>query len=225
MNNPLAVISGRSQLLASQLSDPKMKAAASLVFEQSHRLSAIITELMDFAQPQPPALRSVALADVVSAAITQAKARSDIADRQFDVAAIQVPAAMVDAQQVTAALSEVLENAIHATDATTGKIEISAAHDLYSSRVVLSIRDNGPGMDEGTLKRAFDPFFSAKPAGRRRGLGLAKALRWIEASGGSIRLDSRIGQGTQAIILLPADEVAQRAMTEPPVLAPQGQQQ
>src|SRR5205085_5478984 len=50
LNNPLAVISGRSQLLANQLTDPKFKAMAHLVHEQSHRLSAIITELMDFAK-------------------------------------------------------------------------------------------------------------------------------------------------------------------------------
>jgi len=54
MNNPLAVISGRSQLLATQLSDPKLKHAATLIHEQSHRLSEIITELMDFAKPAPP---------------------------------------------------------------------------------------------------------------------------------------------------------------------------
>jgi signal transduction histidine kinase len=59
-------------------------------------------------------------------------------------------------------------------------------------------------MEEATQKRAFDPFFSVKPAGRRRGLGLAKALRWVESSGGSIRLESRPGQGTRSIILLPA---------------------
>jgi signal transduction histidine kinase len=59
-------------------------------------------------------------------------------------------------------------------------------------------------MDEATLKRAFDPFFSSRKAGRRRGMGLAKALRWVEASGGSIRLESRPGQGTRTMVLLPA---------------------
>jgi signal transduction histidine kinase len=59
-------------------------------------------------------------------------------------------------------------------------------------------------MDEEIVKRAFDPFFSSKPAGRRRGMGLAKALRWVEASGGSIRLESRVGQGTRTVLLLPA---------------------
>jgi signal transduction histidine kinase len=58
-------------------------------------------------------------------------------------------------------------------------------------------------MDHATLKRAFDPFFSAKPAGRRRGMGLPKALRWVESSGGSIRLESRPKQGTRTLVLLP----------------------
>jgi signal transduction histidine kinase len=204
MNNPLAVISGRSQLLASQLSDPKLKAAASLIFEQSHRLSAIISELMDFAKPQPPAVQPAELADVVGRAVSDAKALADPADRRIEVAIGQVPSVLVDARQVAAALKEVVENAIHATEPQGGQIEITAAHDPYSARVVVTVSDNGSGMDEETTRRAFDPFFSAKPAGRRRGLGLAKALRWLEASGASIRLESRRGQGTRAIILFPA---------------------
>jgi signal transduction histidine kinase len=204
MNNPLAVISGRSQLLASQLSDPKLRSAADLIAEQSHRLSAIITELMDFAKPQPPTLQSTELADVVARAVREAKAQADPADRRIGVAIGHVPQVMVDAAQVGSALKEVVENAIHATDPKSGEIEITAAHDPYSSRVVLTVSDNGRGMDEETVRRAFDPFFSAKPAGRRRGLGLAKALRWLEASGSSIRLESGPGEGTRAIVLLPA---------------------
>jgi signal transduction histidine kinase len=115
-----------------------------------------------------------------------------------------LPPVQIDPSQVSAALTQVVENAIQATDQATGRIEIQAAFDPYSASVVVTVSDNGCGMDEETAKRAFDPFFSAKPAGRRRGLGLAKTLRWIEASGGSIRLQSRPGQGTQAIILLPA---------------------
>jgi signal transduction histidine kinase len=63
-------------------------------------------------------------------------------------------------------------------------------------------------MDENTLRRAFDPFFSSRTAGRRRGMGLSKALRWVEASGGSIRLESRPGQGTRSLVLLPASQPA-----------------
>ena len=64
MNNPLAVISGRSQLLAAQLADPKQKAMAHLIYDQSHRLSEIISELMDFAKPVPPQIAESDLADL-----------------------------------------------------------------------------------------------------------------------------------------------------------------
>src|SRR5207237_3848713 len=101
-----------------------------------------------------------------------------------------------------------------ATHERTGRIDIEAAFDPYSQRVVLTIADNGHGMDEATLKRAFDPFFSSKPAGRRRGMGLAKALRWVEGSGGSIRLESRLGQGTRTIVLLPAVDVKGESRAE-----------
>jgi signal transduction histidine kinase len=222
MNNPLAVISGRSQLLASQLTDPKFRAAATVISEQSHRLSGIITELMAFAKPQPPAIRPTEFPDLLERALYQAKMHNDPADREIELTIGDMPnmpalpTLLVDPEQVAAALEQVIDNAIQATDEKTGHIAVHAAYDPYSAQVVITVVDNGSGMDEATLKRAFDPFFSSKPAGRRRGLGLAKALRWIEASNGSIRLESQPGQGTRAVILLPtepakADEAAKDA--------------
>ena len=120
----------------------------------------------------------------------------------------EVPRVTVDPRQVAGALAEVLDNALQATDAAKGHVALHAALDPYSSRVVVTVSDDGCGMDEETVKRAFDPFFSSMPAGRRRGMGLAKALRWVEASGGSIRLESRPKQGTRAILLLPAAAAA-----------------
>jgi signal transduction histidine kinase/HD-like signal output (HDOD) protein len=203
MNNPLAVISGRSQLLAQQLSDPKHRAMAHLIHEQSHRLSSIITELMDFARPELPVTRECELSDMIQRALHETKMHNDPADRTIEVTMGDVPLVLADERQVSAAMAEVLDNAIQATDQSKGHIAIHAAFDAYSGKVVVSIADDGCGMDEGTAKRAFDPFFSNKPAGRRRGLGLAKALRWIESSGGSIQLESRVGKGTRAVILLP----------------------
>jgi signal transduction histidine kinase len=224
MNNPLAVISGRSQLLASQLDDPKFKSAATLIFEQSHRLSQIITELMDFACPTKPAIVNCDVTDLVQQAVNEAKAGTDSVDRTVSVNVGDVPAVTVDPKQVTAALAEVVANALQATnpqetaspntgqpaaehsDVPFGHVSIHVAFDPYSQRVVLSVADDGCGMDDHTAKCAFDPFFSARPAGRRRGMGLAKALRWVEGSGGSIRLESRLGKGTRAVILLPASQ-------------------
>jgi signal transduction histidine kinase len=81
---------------------------------------------------------------------------------------------------------------------------LAASFDAFSHRLVMTVSDNGSGMDEHTLRHAVDPFFSAKKAGRRQGMGLAKALRWIESSGGSMRIESQPDAGTRAIILVPA---------------------
>ena len=202
MNNPLAVIAGRSQLLAMTLSDEKQRAAARLVFEQSHKVTDIITELMAFAKPTPPLRTVTSVAELLTLAIAAVQPRVDSADRKIEQAIGELPAVWVDRDQVAEALAEVMENAFQAT-ATDGKIRLSAAFDPSSSQVAVVVTDDGRGMDAATQSHAFDPFFSAHAAGRRRGLGLAKALRWVEASGGSMRIESEIGRGTRVLLLLP----------------------
>ena len=213
MNNPLAVISGRSQLLATQLTDPKQKAAASIVHEQADRLSDIITDMMAFAKPQPPVIRATEAGHLVSLALTRAKEASGAADRNIEVTVGDTPLIGVDADQVAEALAEVIANALQATAERPanppgtadefGRVTVDARHDPWSGQVAIVVADAGIGMDEPTLKRAFDPFYSGKRAGRRRGLGLSRALRWVEASGGTIRLESRPGVGTRAVVLVP----------------------
>jgi signal transduction histidine kinase len=61
-------------------------------------------------------------------------------------------------------------------------------------------------MDETTLSRAFTPFFSAQKAGRRRGLGLPMAWRYVACNRGRIWLESQPGEGTTAHVVLPAGE-------------------
>jgi signal transduction histidine kinase len=161
---------------------------------------------MDFAKPVPPKALDSDLPEIVDKALREAKAHGDGTDRIIELAIADVPPVVVDPNQLQAALVELFDNAYQATEAGKGRIEIGAKFDPYSQRVVLTIADNGCGMDEATLKRAFDPFFSSKPAGRRRGMGLPKALRWIESSGGSMRLESSHNQGTQATVLLPASK-------------------
>ena len=63
--------------------------------------------------------------------------------------------------------------------------------------------DDGPGMDADTRRRAFDPFFSGREAGRGIGLGLPKAWRLVDINGGAIEVDSAPGRGTRVSVLLP----------------------
>jgi len=215
MNNPLAVIAGRAQVLATQVGDVKLKHAANTIAENANRLSQIITDLMEFARPVPPKPLQTDLAELIDRAIYDAK-NLQSGDRKIDVTMSEVPPVLVDPQQVQSAFTQVLHNALQATDEKSGTVAVHAAYDAFSSRVVVTVTDNGCGMDEQTLKHAFDPFFSNLPAGRRRGLGLAKAMRWVEGSGGSIRLESKPQQGTRVMVFLPAAwPVATSAAVEP----------
>jgi signal transduction histidine kinase/HD-like signal output (HDOD) protein len=215
LNNPLAVICGRSQLLAATLTEPKQQAAAKLIADQAQRLSDIITDLMVFAKPEQPKVQLTPAVAVIQAALAELKTRNDPGTRKLTITApADLPPLELDPAQLKDALVEILDNAVHATDPATGKIEITAAFDPYGQHIVISVIDNGHGMDDATLRRAFDPFFSHKAAGRRRGMGLAKALRYAEVAGGSIRLESHPQQatstgGTRALVLLPvAKQVA-----------------
>ncbi|HEX3573105.1 MAG TPA: PAS-domain containing protein [Rhodopila sp.] len=81
---------------------------------------------------------------------------------------------------------------------------VSAA-DLQLGRYVrLSVADTGCGMDEATLSRAQEPFFSTKPQGQGTGLGLSMAKGFVEQSGGALSIETILGRGTTVHLWLPA---------------------
>jgi PAS domain S-box-containing protein len=94
---------------------------------------------------------------------------------------------------------------------------ISAGHSALApgSYVCLSVTDAGEGMDETTLARAMDPFFTTKEVGKGTGLGLPMVLGLAEQSGGAFFLESRKGTGTTAKLWLPvAPKVPLTAVAE-----------
>jgi len=78
--------------------------------------------------------------------------------------------------------------------------------DVPGDYVELCVTDTGHGIDRATIGRVFDPFFTTKPRGKGTGLGLAMVHAAIRRHGGSIEVDSVVGQGTTFRILLPRSE-------------------
>jgi PAS domain S-box-containing protein len=72
-----------------------------------------------------------------------------------------------------------------------------------SEHLVVSVEDNGTGMDEATLRRATEPFFTTKQPGTGTGLGLPSVQSAVQAWGGSIELESELGIGTKVRLTLP----------------------
>ena len=204
MNNPLTVISGRAQLLASQIQDGQLRSMAEQIVAQSSRLTDMITALRALAEPPQPHRRNVDLAQILTETIAQATSRKG--DRKVAVKLIVppgLPQAHIDPSQVGEAVRELLKNALEAEGST--KVEARVQISSFDDRLVIQVSDNGSGLSEHARAHAFDPFFSEKPAGRQPGLGLSRARRLIEGHDGTISLENLTGEkrGAQATILLP----------------------
>lgn len=88
---------------------------------------------------------------------------------------------------------DIVENSIRAR---AKKIEIKIIEEKKKDLLTIEIIDDGKGMDEKTLKDVLDPFFTTKNT-RKVGLGLSLLAQSAEESGGSIKIESKIGQGTK----------------------------
>lgn len=200
MNNPLTVICGRAQLLATRLHDDDLRVAAREIATQSHRLSGMITALRSFAEPVKPNIQPVDLPDLIVRVVQQVECRANRQPQINTVFAEPLPPVRVDGELLGRALGALLRNAMEAKGSR--HIELRVQTDGPDGRLRIEVRDDGSGLTEHALRHAFDPFFSAKPAGRQPGLGLACARRCIEAHGGKITLVNGPSGGAIATIHL-----------------------
>ena len=210
MNNPLAVIAGRSQLLAMTLEQgSKEQKDAQSVFQESHKLSSLITSLRMIADPPAPELAETDLAALLDETAKQFKSMQEKRDRAtiFSLKVRgEMPKIMADPEQIRGVLRELLFNALQANPMSA--VQITAQVEPGEENIVVRVSDDGEGMDPYTLEHAPDPFFSAKTAGRRVGMGLPRVRQWLSGHNGRLELRSRRSEGTTATFFLPLDSSA-----------------
>jgi putative nucleotidyltransferase with HDIG domain len=204
MNNPLAVIAGRAQLMRERATSESDRQTWRLIAEQSQRVSDLISDLMEFASPpqaRPGTVDIGTLFNHVAEAFSTGAAEDPLVE--VDITnGDRLPPVWADESQVLTVLKELVANAVTATE-RRARVRLSAEADELHRAVVLSVRDDGPGMDEQTLAKACIPFFSLQQAGRRRGLGLPRAKRLVECNRGKLWLHSVPGEGTTVFFQLP----------------------
>ena len=83
------------------------------------------------------------------------------------------------------------------------KLATGSRNEGETQYVLITVADNGVGMDRQTLAKAFDPFFTTKEADRGTGLGLSQVYGFVQQSGGQVQIDSQPGVGTSVQIYLP----------------------
>jgi signal transduction histidine kinase len=162
-------------------------------------LRQISSEFSSFATSPEPKPLETRLSDLVDEVVEPY--RSGLAGRvavESHVAAT-LPAVRIDRMLIGRALTNVIENALHAMpNGGTLTVEAAPAPDHM---VQLRVTDTGIGMDADAIAKIFEPYFSTKAIGT--GLGLTIAKRNVEANQGTIAVTSQKGRGTSVTMTLP----------------------
>jgi signal transduction histidine kinase len=205
INNPLANIATRAQALLLEEADPERRRRLSTIVDQSFRARDMIGGLMLFARPPKPRREAADVGAMVAAVIESVRGQAAARGGRLEYSPPPVPQAVfVDRVQVEEAIRVILVNALEAV-AAGGRVvlHVTRRPPPEAGLCEVTVADDGRGMSFEAARRAFDPFYSGREAGRGAGLGLPKAWRLVESSGGTLLLDSRPGQGTRVSILLP----------------------
>jgi putative nucleotidyltransferase with HDIG domain len=202
LNNPLSVIAGRAQLLAQIESDGQKRHVLDVIHENAREASVVVDDLMSYAQPAAPRLAVTAVSQIIEEAIQLAALKTGAGHVNAQVhISTEVKDVLVDSAQVVVALANVIANSIESYADPMGPVKITA--EPHDGGLRLQVNDLGCGMDEATVRKAVSPFFSAKPAGRKRGMGLAYASRLICLNKGDLKIESHPDHGTEVTITLP----------------------
>lgn len=205
LNNPLNNISTSCQIALSELKEGDCQFIEGLlknIEQETHRASETVKGLLEFSRDQTFSIQPAFLNEVVERAIrlVSSDVPADITIKK------EIPAELavnVDIQKLTEALLNLLLNAIQAIPEPPGVISITAGMDSENKNAVIAIEDTGTGIDENSIQKIFDPFYTTKNVGKGTGLGLAVVYGIIKKHNGTIRVESKLGQGTKFIITLP----------------------
>ena len=215
-NNLLMAVLGSLEIVNKRLAyDPKISPFVENAIQGAQRGAALTQRMLAFARRQELTMGAV---DVLEAV----RDMGDILERSLGPSVfvttrlpLSAPLVRTDKAQLESAL---LNLAVNARDAMPGggSIVISATPKTVGERadarikpgsyVVLSVTDEGEGMDETTLARAMEPFFTTKGVGKGTGLGLSMVHGLAEQSGGKFILSSKKGHGTTAELWLPLSD-------------------
>ncbi|HEX9966031.1 MAG TPA: PAS domain S-box protein [Allosphingosinicella sp.] len=217
-NNLLTPILGSLDLLHRKaLGGAREQRLVEGALQSAERARTLVQRLLAFARRQPLQPGPVDLPELVRGMVELVASTSGPRIRIETLIDEPLPYARADANQLEMAI---LNLAVNARDAMPegGSLTIAAGPrtvaagevaDLPAGDYVrLTVADTGIGMDQATLARAVEPFFSTKGVGRGTGLGLSMVHGLAAQLGGALTLDSRPGEGTVAALWLPVSDSA-----------------
>jgi signal transduction histidine kinase len=199
INNPLAIIGGRAQLLLREIDHPEHRRQLGVIVAQVKRAYEMIADIRFFARPPKPELVEFDLIEELQTLVAEQTPLMAEAGVTFYVESnsVDVPMVKTDPVLLHVAVSVLCNNAREAVQLTNGTVWLRCHRDDHGWEI--SVEDNGPGVSEEIRPLIFDPYYSGRQAGRGLGFGLPKAWRIMQLLGGSVRHE----QGAKFVLTLP----------------------
>ncbi|NPC53593.1 GAF domain-containing protein, partial [Corallococcus exiguus] len=210
IRNPLGAIKGAAQCLDPRKLTGEDGEFLDVIVEEVNRLNGVVTAFLDYSRPLKQNFGPTDLNEVVTR--TMRLIQNDMPPTaglavELD---LRLPRSEGDAEQLKQVLINLVQNAVQALGPQPGRITVRTEKperfgDLRSAGgefVEVRVSDDGPGIPADQQTHIFVPFFTTKQKGT--GLGLAICQRIVKNHGGSISVQSKMGEGTTFIIRLPA---------------------
>lgn len=199
-NNKLAIIISQAELLADKLHEPHDRAALEEIVLAASQSGELTAKLLGLASKQPAQPVLLDFYQAIAASLPRLRQQLPKSCQLVWTPPPELPSVLIDHEQLEQILLILVTNA---AESGAQRIDIAAEHLPEPSRLKLTIQDDGPGMDEATLARTFEPFFSTKDGPGVRGLGLPTVYGIIKQYSGRVEIESTLHQGTLVSIELP----------------------
>jgi len=208
VGNPLACLSAIVQVLDRDPSCREQGAHLASLENHIGRITKIIRELVDFANPSSDEPVVTDLDGLIEQTVRMVRYGGRCRGAQIDsVNNSDLPRIRIPPQQVQRVLVNLLLNALDAVTDADGDSVITVERIVEGNWIRVTVTDQGVGMTEQEVRQACEPFYTTKPPGEGTGMGLAVSYRIIERLGGQINIESSPERGTVATLSLPLTEV------------------
>jgi PAS domain S-box-containing protein len=203
LNNPLAVVIGRAQLIRREAESGPLGRHARHLTEAAERCGRIVRNFLALARQRPPSRGVVRLDAVIRQALELLAYQLRVDNVELDLELEAVPETWADADQLHQLVVNLVTNAHQAMRRQPGprRLSLGLRHD--ADRLVFEVADTGAGVPEHLRDRIFEPFFTTKPVGEGTGLGLSLCRNIVEAHQGTIRVETAEAGGARFVVELP----------------------
>ncbi len=208
INNPTAVMLGNLDVITAELGSKlePVQDEIDLVVKQIYRIKDITNNLLQYARPDAYAgyLNETDPNEMIDETLKLVHHLRSQITYKFDLSLESTLPININQQELQQVLVNLISNAIQSLPEQNGCVTIQS-RDYQDKGIQIIVRDNGHGMDEDSVSKVFNPFFTTKTQGEGTGLGLSISYGLVRRYGGNIEVSSTLGAGTEFTVTLLCD--------------------